>query len=77
MRCSRTRNALAQPEAIKPRRRMVCSLVGLDSASYGHNHSWRQVELADAPSKTTVIKGGDGLAIAATGVMQGISEIES
>jgi hypothetical protein len=37
--------------------------------SYWHNHGWRQVELADAPSKTTVIKGGDGLAIAATGVM--------
>jgi hypothetical protein len=37
--------------------------------SYWHNHGWRQVELADAPSKTTVIKGGNGLAIAATGVM--------
>ena len=45
--------------------------------SYGHNHGWRQVELADAPGKTSVSKGGDGLAIAATGVMQGVSEIES
>ena len=25
------------------------------SVSYWHNHGWRQVELADAPSKTTVI----------------------
>lgn len=60
-----------------PRRRIACSLVGPDSVSYWHNHGWRQVELADAPSKTKVIKGGNGLAIAATGVMKGISEIES
>jgi len=52
---SRTRNALAPPDTITLRRRMVCSLVGLDSVSYWHNHGWRQVELADAPSKTTVI----------------------
>ena len=76
VRRSRTRIALAPPDTIQSRRRMVCSWVGLDSVSYWHNHRWRQVELADTPGKTSVIKGGDGLAIAATGVMQGVGEFD-
>jgi len=33
--------------------------------------------MADAPGKATVIKGGDRLAIAAAGVMQGIGKIKA
>ncbi len=43
----------------------------------GNDHSWRQVELADAPGEAAVVEGGDRLAASATGVMQRISEIQT
>lgn len=47
------------------------------SAGRWHHHRRRQVELADAPGKTTIIEGGDHLAVAATIVMQSVGEIEA